>query len=73
MDCVSGVSGGSDLKRRIEAILAGTPVTNLSLAKAAMLGTTTAALLEIPIAVGVHAKSVRLPKIEVASIQARQG
>jgi bla regulator protein BlaR1 len=67
--CVSGVSGGSDLKRRIEAILAGAPVTNLSMAKVVVLWISAMALLAIPIAVGVHAQSVQIPKFEVASIK----
>jgi uncharacterized protein (TIGR03435 family) len=72
--CVSGVSG-SDLKARIQAILAGRIAGKLTLAKKAVLVVAGAIVIAAPIAVGVmnapaiRAQSAPAPKFEVVSVK----
>ncbi len=73
--CVSGVTG-SDLKKRIRAILSGRMARNLSFAKKLTLAAAGIAAIAIPIAVGIagapriQAQSPRTaPKFEAVSIQ----
>ncbi len=73
--CVSGVTG-SDLKRRIEEIMAGRLVLNLSLGKKLLLAGAGAVAIATPIAIGilnvpqVRAQSAAKPlTFEVASIK----
>ncbi len=75
LPCVSGVTG-SDLKKRIRAILGGLVARNLSVAKKLVLAAAGIAAIAIPIAVGVagapriQAQSPRAPaKFEAVSIQ----
>ncbi len=73
--CVSGVTG-SDLKRRIGAILAQSIPQNLSLAKKLLLAVGAFAAVAVPIAIGlvnappIPAQSTEArPKFEVASVK----
>jgi bla regulator protein BlaR1 len=74
LPCASGVTG-SDLKRRIRAILAGGIQCDLNFAKKAVLTGTGIAALAMPIAIGVlNAPSMRAqgqprPTFEVASVK----
>jgi bla regulator protein blaR1 len=75
LSCVAGVTGGSNVRRRIEAILAAVPMQNLSRPKAAALTVAALSIIAFPIAVGVAytpkilAQSATVPKFEVASIK----
>jgi bla regulator protein blaR1 len=61
--CASGVTG-SDLKRRLRAILDGGVVSNLSIVKKAALATAVAGVLTLPIAIGVlNAQAARPPVV----------
>jgi beta-lactamase regulating signal transducer with metallopeptidase domain len=73
----AGVTG-SDLKKRIQAILTRTVARDLSVMKKAMLGTAVVAAVVLPVWVGIiHTSSVRAqsadsasgPRFEVASIR----
>jgi bla regulator protein blaR1 len=72
--CVSGVTG-SNLKKRIEAIMTNRALCNLTLAKKAALAAAAAVALAIPITIGVVRAPLRaqsttpVPKFEVASIK----
>ena len=64
LPCVPGVTG-SDLKKRIEAIMRNRSALRLSFAKKAALATAAAAALTVPILVGMQAAL----RFEVASIK----
>jgi bla regulator protein BlaR1 len=72
--CVSGVTG-SDIKKRIEAIMINRTVLRLSFVKKLALGVAGIAALAAPIAIGVmnapalDAQSADTPKFEVVSIR----
>ncbi len=74
--CVSGVTG-SDLKKRIQAILTGRVAGELNFARRAILGVAGIAALALPVIVGImNAPAIRAqssagskPKFEVASIR----
>ncbi len=73
--CVSGVTG-SDLKKRIQAILTGRVARDLSLAKKVVLAIAAGAAITLPIALGmvgaplipVQQSRLAAPKFQVASI-----
>jgi uncharacterized protein (TIGR03435 family) len=72
--CVSGVTG-SNLKRRIEAILANRATLRLNYARKMALAVTALTALALPIAIGVvHAPIIRAQPIsaQVASIQSAE-
>jgi bla regulator protein blaR1 len=72
LTCASGVTGGSNLKRRIEEIMANRIGLRLNFAKKAALAATVTAALAMPIVVGMmHAQSsdAASPRFEVASIK----
>ena len=73
--CVSGVTG-SDLKKRIQAILTGRVARELNFAKRVVLAVAGTAALALPVIVGImNAPAIRAqspagtPKFEVASIR----
>jgi bla regulator protein BlaR1 len=72
--CVSGVTG-SDLKKRIQAILTGRVAANLTFPKRVVLAIAGIAALALPMIVGIlnapaiRAQSAATPKFEVASIR----
>jgi bla regulator protein blaR1 len=74
--CVSGVTG-SNLKKRIEAIMTNRIAARLNFTQKALLGVAAAAALAVPVAVGVvsapaiqaQSASVPRPKFEVASVK----
>jgi bla regulator protein BlaR1 len=67
--CVSGVTG-SNLKRRIEAIMKNRSVLRLSFGKKAALAVAGIAVVAAPIAIGIlHAQPAPTPKYEVAAIR----
>jgi bla regulator protein blaR1 len=67
--CVSGVTG-SDLKKRIEAIMRNPIVLRLNPAKKAVLAAIAVAAIALPVAVGMlRAQSAPSAKFEVASIR----
>jgi uncharacterized protein (TIGR03435 family) len=73
LKCVSGVTG-SDLKRRVEAIMKNRNVRGLSFAKKAALAVAGIAAVAVPVAVGVlHAQPAPTPKWEVAAIRPCDG
>jgi bla regulator protein blaR1 len=66
--CVSGVTG-SNLKRRIEAILANRATVRLNYAKKAALAVTALIALALPIAIGVvHAPIVRAQQVPAQKV-----
>jgi len=71
LSCVSGVTG-SDLKKRIRAILAGDAPGGLTLAKKLALAVAGMTALAVPIVVGIvsaaQSAGVAAPKFEAASI-----
>jgi beta-lactamase regulating signal transducer with metallopeptidase domain len=67
--CVSGVTG-SNLKKRIRAIMENRLLARLSLAKKTTLALAAAVAVSVPIAIGVlHAQSAQRPAFEVASVK----
>jgi len=70
--CVSGVTG-SNLKRRIEAIMTNRVVLKLNFVKKAALATASTIALAIPVTIGIvniHAQTKpATPKFEVASVK----
>ncbi len=74
LSCVSGVTG-SDLKKRIQAILMGRVACELSLAKKVALAVAAMAAITVPLAMGVmgvpriQAQSQPTPQFEAASIK----
>ena len=75
LSCVSGVTG-SDLKRRIQAILTGRVACELTFAKKAALAVAAVAAIGAPVAIGImngeriQAQSEPpIPKFEVASVK----
>jgi len=76
LECVSGVTGGSNLKNRIEAILSNRTALKLNFRKMLALTVSGMAALAVPIVVGmmnapaIRAQSEPRPKFEVASIRA---
>jgi uncharacterized protein (TIGR03435 family) len=78
LSCVSGVTG-SDLKKRIQAILAGRVTRNLNVGKKLALVACGIAVLIIPITAGMAsapahlARSAATPKFEVVSVKSCDG
>jgi tetratricopeptide (TPR) repeat protein len=70
--CVSGVTG-SDLKKRIHAIVTGRAATKLTLARKATLTVAAMAAVTVPLVIGmiVHASSSQAPIETAATIEAR--
>jgi bla regulator protein BlaR1 len=87
LECVAGVTGGSNLKRRIEAIMSNRIVLQLSIGKKFALTVAGIAALAVPIAIGIlnaprieaqsraqsNAQSAPTPKFEVVSIKPSTG
>jgi uncharacterized protein (TIGR03435 family) len=75
LECVSGVTG-SDLKKRIEAIMTNRIAFRLNLAKKVILAVAGTAALAVPIIIGmmnapaIRAQAAATPKFEVAAIRA---
>jgi bla regulator protein blaR1 len=70
--CAAGVSG-SDLKKRIHAILSGAIGGNLTFAKKAALAMAAVAAVSLPVFVGALRAQTAVPKFEVASVRACEG
>ena len=70
--CAAGVSG-SDLKKRIHAILSGAIGVKLTLAKKAALAVAAIAAVSLPIFVGALRAQTAVPKFEVASVRTCEG
>ena len=74
LKCVAGVTG-TNLKKRIEAIMANRPMLNLNLAKKVGLGLAGILAVAIPVILGItnapelRAQAQSVPKFEVASVR----
>jgi bla regulator protein BlaR1 len=81
LKCVSGVTGGSNLKYRIEAIMKNRIVCRLNVGKKLVLAVAGIVALALPIVVGIlnapviraQSAAVATPKFEVASIRSCEG